>query len=97
MGIFSYGPLHGNLPFSGTQHLGQLCILGSQQRIQPIVGTSSPDACGFGQAIRQIPMLVDPVLSDITTVVPMTMNFQFWSRDSMGRTSTTDGLEGACK
>ena len=67
---------------------GFRCIGGSTQRLQPVRQTDSA-----GTARRALDIAIEPVLSDIAKVAPVTMNFQFWHRDAMGSTNLTDAVE----
>ena len=66
---------------------GFRCIGGSVQRLQPLIITDVN-----GMAAKVLDLASEPLLSDVSNVVPITMNFQFWHRDSMGSTNLTDGL-----
>jgi len=83
-GLFFYGLNQTQVPFGD----GIRCIGGAVQRLRPTLQT---DATGRGS--REVNMAGAPVLSDISLVVPVSMNFQFWHRDNQGSTNLTDGLE----
>ena len=83
-GIFFYGPNQIQVPFGD----GFRCVGGSIQRIQPVLSTGP-----LGIACRRLDLQAEPALSDITSVAPIVMNFQFWHRDSMGSTNLTNAVE----